>query len=94
MPDLTDEEFNAILNECLKNAIPVTLNTSADEEEKALKICDEYINNGNIDMHDVSPLSIYYIISKLPEERQIEFIQKNINCIEKILRNIDLNIKI
>ena len=24
----------------------------------------------------------------------IEFIQKNINCIEKILRNIDLNIKI
>ena len=82
MPDLTDEEFNAILNECLKNAIPVTLNTSADEEEKALKICDEYINNGNIDMHDVSPLSIYYIISKLPEERQIEFIQKNINYIK------------
>lgn len=37
MPDLTDEEFNAILNECLKNAIPVTLNTSADEEEKHLK---------------------------------------------------------
>ena len=83
MPDLTDEEFNAILNECLKNAIPVTLNTSADEEEKALKICDEYINNGNIDMHDVSPLSIYYIISKLPEERQIEFIQKNINYIKE-----------
>ena len=24
----------------------------------------------------------------------IEFIQKNINCIEKILRNLDLNIKI
>ena len=86
MPDLTDEEFNAILNECLKNAIPVTLNTSADEEEKALKICDEYINNGNIDMHDVSPLSIYYIISKLPEERQIEFIQKNINYIKEMMK--------
>ena len=75
MPKLTDEEFEVLLDECLKNAVPVTLNTSADEEEKALKICDEYINNGNIDMHDVSPLSIYYIISKLPEERQIEFIQ-------------------
>lgn len=83
MPDLTDEEFNAILNECLKNYIPVTLNISADEEEKALKICNEYINNGNIDMHDISPLSIYYIISKLSEERQIEFIQENINYIKE-----------
>lgn len=83
MPKLTDEEFEVLLDECLKNAVPVTLNTSADEEEKALKICDEYINNGNIDMHDVSPLSIYYIISKLPEERQIEFIQENINYIKE-----------
>ncbi len=75
MPELTEEEFKILLDKCLKSAVPVTLNTSADEEEKALKICDEYINNGNIDMHDMSPLSIYYIISKLSEERQIEFLE-------------------
>lgn len=83
MPSLTNEEFNAILNECLKNATPVTLGTNSDEEEKALKICNEYINNGNMDIHDMDPLSIYYIISKLSEERQIEFIQENINYIKE-----------
>lgn len=83
MPELTDEEFKVLLDECLKNAIPVTLDTSADEEEKALKICDEYRNNGNIDIHDMSPLSIYYIISKLSEERQIEFLKENINYIKE-----------
>ena len=83
MPELTDEEFKALFDECLKNAILVTLNTSADEEEKALKICDEYINNGNISIHDMTPLSIYYIISKLSEERQIEFLKENINYIKE-----------
>ena len=83
MPKLTEEEFKVLLDECLKNAVPVTLNTSADEEEKALKISDEYINNDNIDIHDMSPLSIYYIISKLSEERQIEFLKENINYIKE-----------
>ena len=83
MPELTEEEFKVLLDECLKNAVPVTLNTSADEEEKALKISDEYINNDNIDIHDMSPLSIYYIISKLSEERQIEFLKENINYIKE-----------
>ena len=89
MPELSDEQFN-IYYELLKNAIPVTLNTSADEEEKALKICDEYIKSGNINIHDVSLLSIYYIISKLPEERQIKFIQENISYIQKNDENIFL----
>ena len=39
MPELTDEElFKVLLEECVKNAVPVTLNVSHDEEEKALKI--------------------------------------------------------
>lgn len=83
MPEEIDEEFKVLLDECLKNSIPVTLNTSADEEEKALKICEEYINNGNLDMYDITPLSIYYIISKLSEERQIKFIKENINYIKE-----------
>lgn len=83
MPELLDEEFNVLLEECLKNAVLVTLNTSADEKERALKICDEYINNGNIDIHDMSPLSIYSIISKLSEVRQIEIFKENINYIKE-----------
>lgn len=72
-----------MLDKGLKNAIPVTLNISSDEEEKALKICDEYVNNGNIDMKNISPLSVYYIISKLPEAKQIEFLKNNINYIKE-----------
>ncbi len=83
MPELAGEELKMLLNKYLKNTMSITLNASADEEEKALKICEEYINNGNIDIHDMSPLSIYYIISKLPDERQIEFIQENINYIKE-----------
>ncbi len=83
MPELTVEELEVLLNEQLKNAVPMSLNTSADEKEKALKICDEYLNNGNIDICDMSPLSIYYIISKLPEERQIEFLKENIDYIKQ-----------
>ena len=84
MPELTDEElFKVLLEECVKNAVPVTLNVSHDEEEKALKICDNYINNGNIDVHDMTPLTIYYIISKLPENRQIVFIKENIDYIKE-----------
>ena len=83
MPELAGEELKMLLNKYLKNTMSITLNASSDEEEKALKICEEYINNGNIDIHDMSPLSIYYIISKLPDERQIEFIQENINYIKE-----------
>lgn len=84
MAELTDEEFKTLLYKGLKNnAISLTIDMSADEKEKALKICNEYINNGNIDINHISPLSVYYIISKLSEERQIEFLKKNIHYIKE-----------
>ncbi len=82
MPEL-DEEIRTQLSELLENLVPVTLILNTYEQEKALKMCDEYINNGNMDIHDMSPLSIFYIISKLSEERQIEFIRENINYIKE-----------
>lgn len=83
MPKSTDEKFKVLLNECLANSVLVTLNISADEEAKALKICEQYINGGNIAIQDMSSLSIYYIISKLPEQKQIEFFKENMNYIKE-----------
>ncbi len=84
MPELTDEElFKVLLEECVKNAIPITLNVSREEEEKALKMCDDYINNAKTNIHDMTPLTIYYILSKLPEDRQIEFIKENVDYIKE-----------
>lgn len=82
MPELTEEQI-MLLEEFVKNAVPVTLNISKDKEEKALKECYEYIQNGNKIINDLDPLTVYYIISKLPEDRQISFIKDNISYIKK-----------
>ena len=83
MPELTDEQMKEIFDLIKKNAIPVTLNVSKENEEKALKECDEYIETGNKNINDMTPLSIYYIISKLPEEKQITFLKENIKYIKE-----------
>ena len=71
MPELTSEQFKTLLGDVLKNAIPLSLNINKQTEEKALKECDEYIKTGNKNINDMNPLSVYYIISKLPEDKQI-----------------------
>ena len=83
MPYLTEEQTEALLEELRNNSIPVTLNVSEQANEKALKECDEYIENGNKNINDMNPLSIYYIISKLPEDKQITFIKENIKYIKE-----------
>ena len=37
MPELTNEQFKTLLNEVLKNAIPLSLNVNKQTEEKAIK---------------------------------------------------------
>lgn len=86
MPKLTDEQTK----ELLKNAIPLSLNASKKDEEKALKECDEYIKTGNKDINDMTPLAIYYIISKLPEEKQVIFLKENIKYIKEHDKDIFL----
>ena len=83
MPELTDEETQMLLKEICKNAIPVTLNMSKADEQKAIEECDEYIETGNKNINDMNPLSIYYIISKLPSDKQIKFIKENIEYIKE-----------
>lgn len=80
MPVLNDEQMKVLLEELKKNSIPRSLNIS---KEKALKECDEYIKNGNKNVNDMSPLSAYYIISKLSEDKQILFLKENIKYIKE-----------
>ena len=70
MPELTDEQMKDLLEQLKKNFIPLSLNISKENEEKALKECDEYIKTGNKNINDMTPLAVYYIISKLSEEKQ------------------------
>lgn len=71
------------LVEQLKNITPLSLDVSKENEEKALKECEEYIKTGNKNINDMTPLTVYYIISKLPEEKQITFLKENIKYIKE-----------
>lgn len=83
MPEVTDQAFQSLLNDCLQNAVSVTLHISSSLEAEALKLCNDYLSNGNLQTDLMTPLSVYYIISKLPKEKQIDFIQQNINYIRE-----------
>ncbi|MGM9876703.1 MAG: hypothetical protein ACI310_05710 [Bacilli bacterium] len=83
MPELTSEQIEVLLEELGKKSILLSLNVSKENEEKALKECDEYIRTGNKDINDMNPLSVYFIISKLPEDKQIIFIKENIKYIKE-----------
>ena len=90
MPKITKEEMEALLKDVAKNYIPFTLNISKINEEQALSECDEYIKTGNKNVNGMNPLSVYFIISKLPEEKQIRFLKENIKYIKEHDKDIFL----
>lgn len=83
MPQLTKEEFMALIKEIDSNTIPLTMNLSADNEEKALKECDDYLNKKIVDIRSISPLAVHFIISKLSSSEQIKFLKENIDYIRE-----------
>lgn len=80
MPVIPFEEAKEILK-ALKNASIVAL--TKEKQEAAEKECDEYLKNKNKMVCDMTPLSIYYIISKLEDSKKIEFIKNNIDYIRE-----------
>ena len=82
MPELTDEQMKVLLEE-IKRSVPLLLNINKENEKRALEECDEYIKTGNKNINDMNPLSIYFIISKLQDSQQIEFIKENIKYIKE-----------
>ena len=82
MPALNEVEIN-LLKEIKESVRLLTLNISDEDKIKAILECDEYIKDGKKNVFDMSPLSVYYIISKLPEDKQITFIKENIKYIKE-----------
>lgn len=82
MPAITDEQMALLLDE-LKDAKFVAHPISKEDKEKASKECSDYFENSNKNINDMMPLSIYYIISQLTEEKQIQFIKENIKFIKE-----------
>ena len=81
MPFIPYEDAVELFEALKKTAVSVTI--SVEKTEAAEKECDEYLKNKNKSIYDMSPLSIYYVISKLEDTKQIEFIKNNINYIKE-----------
>ena len=83
MPQLTKEQFDELIKSLEETAIPLSINLSREQEEKAKVECENYLNDRSVNVNDISPLGIYCILSKLPSNEQIEFLRKNINYIKE-----------
>lgn len=82
MPNLTKEQISHLL-ETIKTVVPITLNVSSETKAKVKTQSNDYLQNKNSNINDMLPLSVYYIISKLDSEKQIEFIKNNIEYIKE-----------
>ena len=83
MPQLTNEEFFKLIRSIESELVPLSISLNSEKEAIALKECDDYFNNKISNINDISPLAVYYIISKLDSKKQIEFLRKNIDYIKK-----------
>ena len=85
--ELTEEEGKLIFDFIEKNSKSRTI--SKELKEESLQECDKYLENNN-DEKNLKPLTVYYIISKLTENEQINFIKHNIEYIKKYNEEIFL----
>ena len=75
------EDMKELIDKYLKDALPVTLNKS--EQEDAIKQSKMYLENKIIDVNNLKPFSLYYIIKQLKDEERINFIKDNIDFIKE-----------
>ncbi len=80
MPELINKQMEVLLEKIKKDVMPLV---SKEDEEQAIKDCDEYIKTGNKSINDMTPRAVYYIISRLSEEKQITFFKENIKYIKE-----------
>ncbi len=90
MPDMTIEEMKTFFKELMKGAKPLSLMVSRATEEQALLESEEYFKGKIDDISTLLPLSVYYILRKLPKEEHILFIQKNIQYVKEHMDDIFL----
>lgn len=82
MPILTSEQTDLLIEE-IKNITPLSYVSNKNDKEKALRECDSYLNENNIDISKFIPLSFYYIVKNLRENKRVKFIKENINYIKE-----------
>lgn len=83
MPDLEDSQMKVLIDQLNKNFITLSLNINKEKEERAIKDYEEYNKTFDMNINDMNPFSVYYIISKLSEENQVKFFRENINYIKE-----------
>ncbi len=81
MPEISNEDFFKILEET--EFTPLSLIISREDDLKAEKQCKDYLEKGILNMDKIIPLTIYNILSKLDEDKQINFIRENISYIRE-----------
>ena len=80
---MPEEEVRLLLEELRKNNQLTPININNNIERKAEEECDKYLELKPDNIDKMTPLSIYFVIRKLPLNEQIEFIKNNISYIRE-----------
>ena len=81
MPEMSEIEFNRLLNEIFINGIPLSLRTPKEDENEAKKNANKYIETKILQKK--TPMTFYYIIINLSENERIPFIKEHMDYIKQ-----------
>ena len=81
MPIVTEEQYKLILEELFQNGTTLSLTIPKENEKEAEKNADYYLKNKQFKKK--TPLTLYFIITKLDNKSKIEFIKEHIDYIRE-----------
>lgn len=81
MPIVTEEQYKLILEELFQKGTTLSLTIPKENEKEAEKNADYYLKNKQFKKK--TPLTLYFIITKLDDKSKIEFIKEHIDYIRE-----------
>lgn len=81
MPEVTENDFNKLIDEIFANGISLSLRGTKEDENEAKKRATKYIKTK--ELKKKTPRTMYYIISELNENERMNFIKENIQYIKE-----------
>ena len=81
MAEMTQNDFNKLLNEIFVNGISLSLRGTKEDENEAKRNATKYIKTKKL--NSKTPRTMYYIISELNENERMDFIRRNIEYIRE-----------
>lgn len=81
MAEMTQNDFNKLLNEIFVNGISLSLRGTKEDEDEAKRNATKYIKTKKL--KNKTPRTMYYIISELNENERMDFIRRNIEYIRE-----------